>query len=197
MKLFHFTLWLAFFAACGCAQPYPKSEALMKAGEPLVVPAEFKNGTASLEQVKAWSASQLSILWNQPHLEIMERDLNQDGTNDLLIAETHMGGTGGNSYLAFERTPKGYRYLGDLAFGAMRVLPKDESHHQKILTYWHLSCNEGTVALLILDATGFHEFKHTTIHPGDSGTEEGNKIYEELFGTNIVSPETLRLLFGK
>jgi hypothetical protein len=156
---------------------------------------EFKNGTATLEQAKAWSASLLSTLVDQPHLEIMEEDLNQDGTNDLLISETQMGGTGGNSYLAFERTPRGYRYLGNLDFGSMWVLPKDESRQQKIMTYWHLSAGEGTLELYILDATGFHEVKHRTIYPGPGGSEEG--ISEELFGTNIVSPKTLQQLFGK
>ena len=195
MKPVYFLLLTIVLICSGCVHEYPRNDALMRGDAP-AVPAEFKNGTASLEQVKAWSASLLSIL-GKPSLEIIEKDLNQDGTNDLLVAENGMHGTGGNSYLAFERTPKGYRYAGDLEFGAIRVLPKDESHQQKILTWWHLSAGEGVVTLVMLDSNGFHEMAHATVHAGDGGTEEGNRIADELFGTNAVSPELLRHVFGK
>jgi hypothetical protein len=195
MKFICLPLLTIFFAVTGCAHEYPQSDALLKGDTP-VVPAEFKNGSASLKQVKAWSVSLLSDPSKQS-LEIIEKDLNQDGTNDLLVAEKGMAGTGGNSYLAFERTPRGYHYWGHLGFGAIRVLPKDESHQQKILTWWHLSAGEGGVTLVILDKDGFHEIANATVYAGDSGTEEGNRIADNLFGTNKVSQETLRQLFGK
>jgi hypothetical protein len=196
MKSAWFFLLAVALICGGCIHTYPPDDAVMKGDEP-VVPSEFKNGTASLKQVKDWSASLLSDLNGKPSLEMLAEDLNQDGTNDLLVAEEKMAGTGGNNYLAFEKTPAGYRYIGNLGFGAIRVLPKDESHQQKILTWWHLSSGEGVVALVILDQNSFHEVAHATVYAGDSGTEEGNRIASELFGTNAISPETLRQIFKK
>ena len=181
---------------CGCAHTYPSSDAALK-GDQLKVPREFINGTASLAQAKAWTASLLSEPNAEPTLEIVEEDLNQDGTKDLLVAETHRAGTGGNSYLAFETTPKGYRYLGELFYGALRVLPKERTGSQKMLTMSCLGSGDCTVQLTMLDADGFHEVAKAEIAAGDSGTDEGNRLADALFRAETVSPEILKQVFGR
>ena len=180
----------------GCSHQYPKSDALLKGGQP-DVPSEFRKGTASLDQAKAWSASLLSGLWDQPHLDVVESDLDQDGVKDVLISETHLGGTGGNTYLAFARTPKGYRYLGNLAYSVLRVLPKEDSRPPRIVTAWRVGAGESGVTLYLLDAAGFHEIGVGTLRTGDQGTGESRRLAAELFGTNAVSSQTLQQVFGK
>jgi hypothetical protein len=195
MKCVRLVWLMGLLSLAGCVHGYKPDDTLMKGDEP-IVPAEFKKGTATLKQVKAWSASELSDVVARPSLEIIEKDLNQDGTNDLLVAEEANAGTGGNTYLAFEATSRGYRYIGHLGFGAIRVLPKDDPHRQKILTWWHLSAGEGGVTLVILDSSGFHEITNVTVYAGDQGTAEGNRIADEFFGTNDVPAAELNKIFG-
>ncbi|HVU26172.1 MAG TPA: hypothetical protein VHG71_00280 [Verrucomicrobiae bacterium] len=196
MKLSAALSLVAILICSGCAHKYLSDDSLLDGNEP-EVPTEFKTGAASLQQVKEWSASLLSDSKGDDLELVTNEDLNQDGTNDLLVANGKMAGTGGNNYLAFQRTSQGYAYLGHLGFGAIRVLPKDESHRQKILTWWHISSGEGGVTLLLLDKEGFHEVANATVYAGDQGTEEGNRIAAALFGTNNVSSETLERIFHK
>jgi hypothetical protein len=50
---------------------------------------------------------------------------------------------------------------------------------------------------MTLDADGIHEVAKAQIAAGDSGTEEGNRIADELFGEKPVSAEVLRRVFGE
>jgi len=196
MKSARIFLAAAIFALAGCVHRYAPDDALGKGDEPFV-PAEFRNGTASLKQVKAYASSLLGYLGGQSSLEMMEADLNQDGTRDLLVADDSGAGSGGNVYLAFAKTPTGYRYLGDLSFGALRVLPKDASGKQKMLTMSCAGSGNCTVFLVVLDASGFHEVARAYLAAGDSGTNEDNRTADELFGTNQVSAALLAKVFGK
>ena len=195
MKSVRACSFAALLLLAGCVAGYKPDDALLKGDEP-IPPTEFKRGTATLDQVKAWSASLLSYPESKSALEIVAKDLDQDGTNDLLVADPAMAGTGGNNYLAFIRTPRGYRYIGHVGFGALRVLPKDATGQTKLVTWWHVSAGEGGVTLVTLDSNGFHEVTNVTVYAGDQGTAEGNRIADELFGTNDLSPAELNRIFG-
>ncbi|HXE42056.1 MAG TPA: hypothetical protein VN516_03440, partial [Candidatus Baltobacteraceae bacterium] len=146
-----------------------------------------------LEDAKAWTASLLSDLWDKPHLKVIEEDLNQDGEKDLLIAEDYMAGTGGNTYFYFEKTQKGYHYLGNLGFNSIEVLPKDSSGQQKIVTGWHLGANESGITLLTLDTNGFHEIAHATV---ELNTPNKPTI-QDLSGIDKISTNMLQQILEK
>ena len=89
----------------------------------LGVLVEFRTGTATLDQIKAWPEKNNSHVFGQPEWQIEEQDLDLDGIRDSLIADKRLSGSGGNEYSVFLRRPNGFRYVGDV-FGRIRTLPQ-------------------------------------------------------------------------
>jgi hypothetical protein len=52
------------------------------------------------------------------------------------------------------------------------------------------------VRLAVLNPDGLHQLATAILAAGDSGTAEGNRLYRELMSAELVSPETLRHVFG-
>jgi hypothetical protein len=180
-------------ASCRSHQPsYPPDDSLRK-GATLRVPQEFQNGTASAEQAKAWAKV---ILMGSGTLVTQERELAPGGKRALFISDTSNAGTGGNFYVVFDQTANGMRYLGDIEFGSCRAVGPAASGRPRLVTYWHMSAGEGRLGLWLLTAEGFRAIKSVTIHPGDSGTVEGNRIYEAFFGSKPVTEPLIETTFG-
>jgi hypothetical protein len=53
------------------------------------------------------------------------------------------------------------------------------------------------VQLAELREDGLHRLVRSTVRAGDSGTEEGNRLYNELMDAKAVSSETLTKVFGR
>ena len=98
--------------------------------------------------------------------------------------------------MVFSRTPIGLKYTGDIAFGSFRALAADRSGRARFATYWHMSATEGELKLWLLKPDGFTAIKSITIHPGGGGTEQGNRIYDELFGPTPVADSMVQGTFG-
>jgi len=154
------------------------------------IPPEFKRGTATRIQAEAWTASLLSILKAKPNIKAQEIDFSQDGTNDLLLAEESNAGSGGNSYLAFERTPKGYRYIGTLDFAGIDVLPKDGTGVPKIILTWHMGAYQTDMSLIKLESKGFHGMS-TASARWNPNSEDNYPTLEDL---HAESPEAENIL---
>ena len=189
----------ALCAGCRREGPvaYAEDQTLLKGGSS-AVPREFQEGTASREQVRAWARTLLGsrFFCQTEPVQESRRALVPGGPEVLFLSHPAMAGTGGNCYLVFEETPRGCRFLGDLAFGVCRAVAPDGRGRPRVVTYWHMSASEGEAALLVLTDKGFETVASTTIHPGDGGTEERRRTYENLFGDRNVAPETLRAVFG-
>jgi hypothetical protein len=171
---------------------YPTDDSLRK-GEALDVPREFQNGTATLDQAKAWSNS---LLEGTGPIATEEHELIPNGKTALFICDESNAGTGGNFYLVFDRTRTGLQYLGEIDFGTCCAVPPDAMKNPRLVTYWGLGASEGTLTLWVLTKSGFTEEKSITIHAGDNGTDEGTRIYEEFFESKRVANGTVAAVFG-
>ena len=186
---------VAVFLLSACQQSlstYPTDDALLK-GEAFRVPQEFQNGTASVEQAKAWSNS---LLMGNGSILTEERELVPGDRPAIFISDSSTAGTGGNNYMVFNRTNTGLRYLGEIDFGVCRAVPPDASRNPRLVTYWHLGCAEGDMTLWLLSSHGFTALKSITIHAGDSGTDEGNRIFETIFGTKPIADGAVDAAFS-
>jgi hypothetical protein len=65
-----------------------------------------------------------------------------------------------------------------------------------LVTYWHLSASEGNLTLWLLSKQGFTAIKSVTIHPGDEGTDEGNRIFDIFFGSESVTQSIIDTAFA-
>ncbi|MBS3821758.1 MAG: hypothetical protein KGY81_08355, partial [Phycisphaerae bacterium] len=84
-------------------------------GTPLKVPAEFREGTATLEQAKAWCRALVvgSCLGNGRVIEVEHRELVPGGEQAVVVFDPSCGGSGGRGpQLIFSRTASGLKFLG-------------------------------------------------------------------------------------
>jgi hypothetical protein len=186
---------IAVFLLSACQHSlatYPTDDALRK-GEAIYVPQEFLNGTASVEQAKAWSNS---LLEGDGSIVTEQHELTPGGKPALFISDSSNAGTGGNFYMVFDRTVTGLRYLGEIEFGDCRAVRPDASNNPRLVTYWHLGAGEGNLTLWLLSKQGFTAVKSITIHPGDQGTDEGNRIFDAFFGSEPVADGTVDAAFA-
>ena len=161
--------------------------------EAIHAPQEFQNGTASVEQAKAWSNS---LLEGDGSIVTEQRELTPGGKPALFISDSSNAGTGGNFYLVFDRTLTGLRFLGEIEFGVCRAVRPDTSNNPRLVTYWHLGAGEGNLTLWLLSKQGFTAVKSITIYAGDEGTHEGNRIFDVFFGSEPVADSTVDATFA-
>jgi len=168
-------------------------------GETLTAPRKLQNGLASLPEVYAWANSVLGT--NYP-LETIHADICQNGGDDLFVAQPDWGGTGGNLYLAFKPTRKGYRFVGDLWFGGMQIISPDSRGRPRLITFSHRSSGSTRVALCYLDRDGFHEIMGRMLPSGDGPHAEGKDwLLDAAFDFETGKPKNLtepmlQLVFG-
>src|SRR6266542_666644 len=182
----------------GCAHA-PKAHlitpATYYAGQEFEPPRKMRNGSASLKDVYAWANSLLGTNYS---LETIHADVFHDGNDVLFVAQPSWGGTGGNDYLAFRQTPKGWRFLGDIWFGGIRVLSPDPEGRPRILTSSSAGGGRCNISLYVLERNGFHEtMTRKNLPCGDPAHAEGqDRPYDLLFDSKTVTQESLQLVFG-
>lgn len=90
---------------------YPRQDALLKGD--IEVPTELANGTATKAQVTAWSESLiLHHFMDSTTIDQSQADYDGDGLNEVTVGIPWTYGSDGGTYLYFDATPSGYRYLG-------------------------------------------------------------------------------------
>jgi len=161
-------------------------------------PRECRDGTATLDEIKAWIAAAPGLADVQPRFVIRETDLDRDGTTDLLIADDRLSGSAGRVYHVFLKAIRGFRYVGNLwsmFWHAPRPLPAVAGHPRIVMPG---NCGAGCVfvGLAELRQDGLHLLALAEIAAGDQGNAEGNALFEELLRAPTVSTETLRSVFG-
>ena len=65
---------------------------------------------------------------------------------------------------------------------ALRVLPLAEDGSLRVITFERLSGHEGLIVWWTSEDHEFVALSKERIYPGDSGTEEGRRRYQEVFG---------------
>lgn len=174
------------------APAYPQNDSLRK-GQVLKIPREFRNGTATLNQAKAWANS---ILMGKGRIKVDERELIPGGQKALFICDTSNAGSGGNSFLVFARGSKGLRYLGSLG-GYARAVPPDPLGKPRLVAYWRWGGGQGQASLVLLTPNGFATIAATHASGDDGASKDDKRTYHLLFGKAPVSQNTLVAIFGK
>ena len=120
----------------------------------------------------------------EAQLESFEADIDHDGIPELFVTSATTRGNAGASYLVFRRAGRTYFYIGEIGLHrqAFRILPLGADRRPRVLIYWRHGGGEGTFAVLTNDGRKFRTVSSEVIHPGDSGTDEGRRKYEEAFG---------------
>lgn len=161
------------------------------------VPAELRNGSATLEQAKAWVATEVArMLPGSPPPEIAvgaeQPDVDQDGTPDLLIEHPGLGGTGGAVYSAFLTTPTGYRYIGGL-LGSLVPVERVRGEAPRILIRTRLGADCAIVELMELGPDGMRRVGQKAL----TATNEGIRNHRALLGQLPASADAVQAVFGK
>jgi hypothetical protein len=117
-------------------------------------------------------------------LEMFELDINHDDIPEVFVTTPRLHGTGGGPYLVFRKHTQGHLYIGQLGGRQhnMRVLPLGPDGLPRIMTFWNNGGGSGTASVWKNDGTRFIQVSSEVIRSGDSGTEEGRKRIDELFG---------------
>ena len=177
-------------------------------GATFTAPKELQNGSASQSEVFVWANSvfgtnsgSLVRTYYYPLITI-HADFFQNGGDDLFVAQPALGGTGGNLYLAFKQTRKGYRFIGDIWFGGHEIVSPDSRGRPRLITFSHQSGGSSRVALCYLDRDGFHEIMGRILPCGDGPHAEGKdwlldraSDYESDTQKKITDP-MVQLIFG-
>ncbi len=176
-------------------------------GETFATPRKLQNGSAGLQEVYAWANSIFgtnsgSVLDTNYPLETVHADIFQNGGDDLFVSQPAWGGTGGNLYLAFAQTRKGYRFLGDLWFGGLQIVSPDGRGRPRLITFSNQGSGSTRVALCYLDGDGFHEIMGRILPAGDAPHAEGKDwLLSRAFDFETGKPKDLsepmlQLIFG-
>lgn len=155
---------------------------------------QFDEPIADLDQ---WVADNFadepnaSVDFHKP--ERFELDLDHDGTPEVFLTSTRLHGTGGGPHLVFQRRGDEFRYAGQLPGRrhTIRVLPVGPDGHARVRTWWSGGAGYGIATLWKWDGRGFTQLSSEDIQAGDSGTEEGNRRFEELFGELEIQEDAL------
>ena len=162
-------------------------------------PRALRNGTATIEQVRAWMRAEHVNVYPEVPVEqvpfpVRELDLDFDGTSDLLMQRYAQRSEGGANS-AFLTTPRGYRFIGSF-YGTIRPLPVEPGQRSRFVIASAMGNNRVHVRLAELNEDGLQQVSAAILAAGDSGTVEGNRLYRELVAAEVVSPETLSQVFG-
>jgi hypothetical protein len=112
-------------------------------------------------------------------VEHAEADLDHDGTAERFIGNPSAGGNAGQPYLVLQRRGDRWYPMGEifLNLAAFRVLPAAPDGSIRVARYWRLGGSEGKLDTLTWRGGEFVVIASESIHPGDSGTEQGRLRY--------------------
>jgi hypothetical protein len=135
-------------------------------------------------------------VYGQPTLTADERDLDGDGVPDLIVSTTAGVGNAGQPHFLFKRIHAGYVLLGEIFMHplAYRVLPPTDDGRVRLVMYHRTSASEGHIHWLIHGEDGFSRWHTEQIHPGDGGTDEGRRRYQQHFGREVTDEELAHLM---
>ena len=141
-----------------------------------------------ITDIKQWAADNFSDGPNAEQdywkLEMFELDIDHDKIPEVFVTTPRLHGNGGGPHFVFQKRKEGYFYIGRLdgSQHTMRVLPLGSDHLPRIMTFWNNGGGSGTASISKNNGKRFIQVSSEVIRSGDSGTEEGRKRFEALFG---------------
>ena len=191
MKNFCSILLLVFISVLYGEDIKPIDKEMYKKGTKFDIPKKLRNGTADYSDVEDWTKSLRGM---KP---VIQKDLNANNVPDLLVEIVHARGATGNcSFMLFVYTGFGYKYLQDIS-NIGNYMTYDESGKSYLLTYSQAGGPEIHIRLYRLTKKQLIQIgKPLIVFAGDSGTKEGNTLYNRLF-YRIIPEDKLMEIFKK
>ena len=111
-------------------------------------------------------------------------DFNNDGIDDIAIANTYLWGNAGGPWDIFIGTEnKQYRYLGSLSFHPDAIAFKPLKHGMSLITvYLHRSAREGDLVEYRLSAKRIKKLTKKILSPDPDTQNEDYQKFRKLFG---------------
>jgi len=145
-----------------------------------------------ITDIKQWAADNFSDgpngekdYWKP---EMFQLDIDHDTIPEVFVTTPRLHGNGGGPHLVFRKHTQGHVYIGQLGGRqhTMRVLPLGSDGLPRIMTFWKNGGGSGTASVWKNDGKRFIRVSSEVIRSGDSGTEEGRKRFDELFGEKSI-----------
>ena len=158
MKRVYF-LRINFLVISVTAQYYLPDESFCKGGL-AVAPEEFKNGTATLEQVKAWtSAIREGCYFPQETIHPLEVFV---ASTQLIL--TTIDRASNSNYLVFLKKGNQYKYLDTLSFSSLiKTFYYPSSNNLYLLLSGHISATESALLVIKLQDERLMPIAHTLL----------------------------------
>ena len=183
MKLAALSAVLAAGSVLGAE--YPADDSLMKGVAPSV-PAEFREGRATLDELEGWSRSLI-----QSDVELEPRNIDCDDADEILVEIVFARGTTGNRwFLAFDHGERGYRYVGTV----QRIL-RTFAYPPECYVVQYGTAGAGVLSLSLYLAEGgkLSRIGEVALTAGDGGTEEDRTVFELLKNGEPSRDDLLRV----
>lgn len=181
-------LILIFSSALYAKDIKPLNENLFAKGTGFKIPIKLRNGTANQSDVEEWTKHLRGI---EP---IIQKDFNADEVPDLLAEIVYArGATGNRSFMLFVHTKLGYKYLQCIN-NIGNYMTYDKSGKSYLLTYSKVGGPEVYITLCQLTESKLIQVgKPLVLLAGDSGTKEGNRLYNRLFYRIIPENKLIKI----
>ena len=182
-----------FLSACATHQSVPTTyDATNKGkGQPFPIPPEFQNGNATLAQAKAWH---YSLVDGDGPVQMTQADLTPTGRPAVFLYDPSHEGNGGHFYMVFEQTPRGLKYVGDIA-GMFRAVTPDPAGNPRLIAYWHLGYNGNLIKLYTLTKGIFGKTAERSVDDHEDDNAADYQLVQDLFYSPAVSPATIARAF--
>ena len=151
--------------------------------------------TPATPQASVVGAISEDFLFSLDRVEHAHVDLDHDGTDEWFLGSSSTRGNAGLSFLVLKRDGEAWRPMGEIFVNpyAFRVLPLGPDGGIRLLRYYRLGGSVGSIDTLTYRDGEFVVLESETIHPGDSGTEEGRRRLGHAFSDDMQPGERLRL----
>jgi hypothetical protein len=140
-------------------------------------------GCASNPELLSTAGISEDFLFNWDRIEHATADVDGDGIDEWFLGNPATRGNAGLTWLVLQRRGETWWPMGELFLNpsAVRFLPPADDGSVRLVRYYRYSGSEGSVDTMTYRDGAFVVVASEVIHPGDSGTEEGRRRYEEVF----------------
>jgi hypothetical protein len=123
------------------------------------------------------------FLFNWERVEHATADVDGDGIDEWFLGNPATRGNAGLTWLVLQRRGETWWPMGELFLhpAAVRFLPPAADGSIRLIRYWRMSGREGNLDTITYRDGEFVVLSSETIYPGDGGTDEGRRRYEETF----------------
>lgn len=156
------------------------------------VPQRLQRGTATFTEAMAWTRR-----LQGRSLTVDHYPLRPNGPRGLFIWGSDLAGATGNvDWTVFQKTLRGYRFVGELGGSNCVCTSPDDRGRPRVITTWNYGGCEYILQLYVLTRNGFRSIASREIHAGDcDGAAHGNRIWGHLISVQHPAWAYVRHVF--